>query len=72
MESTVRNSEDLKKLHALDDTKVRFVGEALRVLRNELPNGAGGAALLGFVGSPWTLATYIVEVRVSTYKSIRK
>lgn len=62
MDATVRNTDDLKQLCALDIEKVSFVGEALKILRNELPNGAGGTALLGFVGSPWTLATYIVEV----------
>ncbi|GBF94989.1 uroporphyrinogen-iii decarboxylase [Raphidocelis subcapitata] len=35
-----------------------FVGESLRILRNEVGNGA---AVLGFVGAPFTLATYIVE-----------
>lgn len=62
MDATVRNTDDLKQLRALDTEKVSFVGEALKILRNELPNGAGGTALLGFVGSPWTLATYVVEV----------
>ena len=35
-----------------------FVGETLRVLKEELNNEA---ALLGFVGAPYTLASYIVE-----------
>jgi len=43
--------------HAVPE-KLRYVGEALRLLKNEL---AGRQALLGFGGSPWTLATYMVE-----------
>ena len=37
-----------------------FVGEALRQVAAEVGNSA---AVLGFVGAPFTLATYIVEVR---------
>ena len=40
------------------DDCVPFVGEALRRLRAEVGNKA---AVLGFVGAPFTLATYIVE-----------
>jgi len=35
-----------------------FVGETLQRLREELGNEA---ALLGFVGAPFTLASYIIE-----------
>ncbi|HZZ18807.1 MAG TPA: uroporphyrinogen decarboxylase [Opitutaceae bacterium] len=38
--------------------KLSYVGSALALLRKEL---AGSRALLGFGGSPWTLATYMVE-----------
>jgi uroporphyrinogen decarboxylase len=38
--------------------RLRYVGEALALLKREL---AGTRALLGFGGSPWTLATYMVE-----------
>ena len=38
--------------------KLQYVGQALKLLRREL---AGTKALLGFGGSPWTLATYMVE-----------
>jgi uroporphyrinogen decarboxylase len=39
-------------------TKLNYVAEALTLLKREL---AGQKALLGFGGSPWTLATYMVE-----------
>jgi uroporphyrinogen decarboxylase len=38
--------------------RLAYVGEALRLIRRELD---GSKALLGFGGSPWTLATYMVE-----------
>jgi uroporphyrinogen decarboxylase len=37
---------------------LRYVADALALLKTEL---AGSKALLGFGGSPWTLATYMVE-----------
>ncbi len=38
--------------------RLAYVGDALGLLQREL---AGRSALLGFGGSPWTLATYMVE-----------
>ena len=38
--------------------RLRYVAAALALLKKEL---AGSHALLGFGGSPWTLATYMVE-----------
>ena len=38
--------------------RLRYVADALTLLKKEL---AGSHALLGFGGSPWTLATYMVE-----------
>ena len=38
--------------------RLRYVADALALLKKEL---AGSRALLGFGGSPWTLATYMVE-----------
>ncbi len=38
--------------------RLRYVADALTLIKKEL---AGTKALLGFGGSPWTLATYMVE-----------
>ncbi len=38
--------------------RLRYVADALGLIKREL---AGSHALLGFGGSPWTLATYMVE-----------
>ena len=69
IDDPIRSMEQLKQLHALDLSKLTFVGEALTALRGEV---GGAAAVLGFVGSPWTLATYLVEgASSSLYKTIK-
>ena len=47
----------LSPAHAILD-KLSYVAESIALLKAEL---AGNHALLGFGGSPWTLATYMVE-----------
>lgn len=63
-------SEDcLKALHPIDLDKLHFVGESLKILRQEVE---GRAAVLGFVGAPWTIATYIIEGGTTrTYTKIK-
>ncbi len=39
--------------------RLSYVGDALRLLKREL--ASSGHTLLGFGGSPWTLATYMLE-----------
>lgn len=50
----------MKKMHPIEPEKAcPFVGETLRDLRSAVGNEA---TVLGFVGCPYTLATYLVEV----------
>lgn len=56
--SPIRSEEGLMALHSIDLEKVQFVGNSLKILRKEVGEKA---AVLGFVGAPWTIATYIVE-----------
>ncbi|XP_039035476.1 uroporphyrinogen decarboxylase 1, chloroplastic-like [Hibiscus syriacus] len=59
----------LKALHPIDLEKLHFVGESLKILRQEVGDHA---AVLGFVGAPWTIATYIVEGGTTrTYTNIK-
>lgn len=69
IESPIRSKEDLKALHPIDLEKLQFVGESLGILRDEVGDQA---AILGFVGAPWTIATYIVEGGTTrTYTTIK-
>jgi len=55
----VRSAADIEKLPVPDpEDKLRYVMDAVRVIRRELD---GRVPLIGFAGSPWTLATYMVE-----------
>ncbi len=55
----VRNERDVRALAAPDpEAELGYVMDALRTTRREL---AGRVPLIGFAGSPWTLATYMVE-----------
>jgi uroporphyrinogen decarboxylase len=58
---TVRNAEQIEKLHAFDpEEETRFVGDTIRVLTREL---GPEVPVLGFAGAPWTLACYLVDGR---------
>lgn len=69
--SPLRTAADVAStLRPLDVSGLQFVGESLRLLRSEI--AGSGASLLGFVGSPWTLATYLVEGKsTQTYTTIK-
>ena len=55
----VKTAADIKKLPIPDpDTDLRYVVDAVRLIRKTLQ---GSVPLIGFSGSPWTLATYMVE-----------
>ncbi|GAA0167897.1 methyltransferase [Lithospermum erythrorhizon] len=69
IKSPIRSEDNLKSLHAIDLGKLNFVGESLKILRKEVGEQA---AVLGFVGAPWTIATYIVEGGTTrTYTKIK-
>jgi uroporphyrinogen decarboxylase len=55
----VRTSADVDKLPIPNpEGELKYVMDAVRTIRRELN---GRAPLIGFSGSPWTLATYMVE-----------
>ncbi len=55
----VRTAADVKALAVPDpEAELRYVMDAVRLIRRTLDNRL---PLIGFSGSPWTLATYMVE-----------
>lgn len=59
IERPVRTLADVRRLAVPDpETELRYVTDAVRLIRRELN---GRVPLIGFAGSPWTVATYIVE-----------
>ncbi|MFP4099261.1 uroporphyrinogen decarboxylase [Coleofasciculus sp.] len=65
----IRSQAQIDELHPLELEKLTFVGEILQALRQEVGNEA---AVLGFVGAPWTLAAYAIEGKSSKNYSIIK
>jgi len=58
-EHTLRSAADIEKLPIPDPTdELRYVIDAVSLIRRELD---GRVPLIGFAGSPWTLATYMIE-----------
>lgn len=59
----VASEADVRSLPVPDpDDKLRFVLDTIALIRRELH---GRVPLIGFAGSPWTVATYMVEGRSS-------
>lgn len=55
----VKTLADIEKIGIPDpEGELRYVMDAVRTIRRELD---GRVPLIGFTGSPWTLATYMVE-----------
>lgn len=59
----LRSEQDIKKLEVPDLQKLSYVYDAIKLIRHEL---AGSVPLIGFCGSPWTLAAYMVEGQSKT------
>jgi uroporphyrinogen decarboxylase len=58
-EHPVRTAADVERIRVPDpEDELGYVMDAVRVIRREL---AGRVPLIGFSGSPWTLATYMIE-----------
>ena len=69
-ERTLREETDIKKLHVPDMVKLQYVFDAVSSIRTAVN---GRVPLIGFSGSPWTLATYMVEGKGGTdFLNIKK
>ncbi len=69
--SPIRSRAEIDRLTVPDPTReLWFVMDALRLVRQRLQ---GRVPLIGFSGSPWTLATYMVEGKGSkTFRYIKE
>ncbi|ANO52804.1 uroporphyrinogen decarboxylase [Woeseia oceani] len=55
----LRNSSDIRRIAPIDiESRLQYVFAAVALIRQQL---AGEVPLIGFSGSPWTVATYMVE-----------
>jgi len=59
MEFNLKSAEDIRRLdHKGALERLQYVADALALIKPAL---GGRTALLGFAGSPWTLASYMIE-----------
>lgn len=59
----IKSARDVAGLSVPDpETHLRYVLDAVRMIHHEL---AGKVPLIGFCGSPWTVATYMLEGRAN-------
>lgn len=66
----LQTNEDLNNLDMSASQKLTYVYETIKIVRNKL---ADDKALIGFAGSPWTLATYMIEGEgTKTYSKVKK
>lgn len=66
----IRDAQAIEQLPIPDpETDLRYVTDAVRLIRKEINNKV---PLIGFAGSPWTLATYMIEGGPSKNFSIIK
>jgi uroporphyrinogen decarboxylase len=69
-ERTLQLEADIKKLVVPDMGKLQYVFDAVSQIRKTIN---GRLPLIGFTGSPWTLATYMVEGKGKTdFLTIKK
>ncbi|QDG54242.1 uroporphyrinogen decarboxylase [Persicimonas caeni] len=65
MDFAIETEEDVDALKVdRVEQKLNYVAKSLRLIKQEL---AGERALIGFSGSPWTLATYMIEGKSSKH-----
>jgi uroporphyrinogen decarboxylase len=66
----LRSAADVARLASPDpEVELRYVMDAVRLVRRELD---GAVPLIGFAGSPWTLATYMIEGGSSSHYRFSK
>ena len=57
-QNPIKTSSDINNLNTFDPNDLNYVYEAVSNIKNSLPENI---PLIGFCGSPWTLAAYSIE-----------
>ncbi|MBN2817054.1 MAG: uroporphyrinogen decarboxylase [Campylobacterales bacterium] len=71
----IREQKELDRLIGGEEaaSKLTYVYETIKILREELDKRGDEKALIGFTGAPWTLATYMIEGQgTKTYNICKK
>ena len=71
----IKTREDLDRLIGGEEaaSKLTYVYDTIKLLREQLDARGGDKALIGFTGAPWTLATYMIEGQgTKTYNVCKK
>jgi len=71
----LKSQEDLDRLIGGDEaaSKLSYVFDTIKLLRQQLDERDDNIALIGFTGAPWTLATYMIEGQgTKTYNICKK
>lgn len=71
----LKSQEDLDRLVGGDEaaSKLTYVYDTIKLLREQLDERGDEKALIGFTGAPWTLATYMIEGQgTKTYNVCKK
>lgn len=74
-EKPIKNQADLDALLGGVEaaSKLTYVYDTIKILRNQLDKRGDEKALIGFTGAPWTLATYMIEGEgTKTYNICKK
>jgi len=71
----IETQEDLDRLIGGKEaaSKLTYVYDTIKLLREQLDSRGDNKALIGFTGAPWTLATYMIEGQgTKTYNICKK
>jgi len=71
----IKTQEDLDRLIGGEEaaSKLTYVYDTIKLLREQLDARGDDKALIGFCGAPWTLATYMIEGQgTKTYNICKK
>jgi len=71
----IKTEADIDRLIGGDEaaSKLTYVFDTIKLIKENLDNRGGETALIGFTGAPWTLATYMIEGEgTKTYNICKK